>query len=415
VRVVHVATSAIHGGAGRAARRLHEAMRSEGIDSHLVTGDDPTVLASETIPAATGVPGGLRFRGRVERARTMWSARSRGRVFTSGLHRSGRLERIVSNLTPDVINLHWTGAGFVGTRDLPSLSAPVVWTMCDMWPITGGCHYAGACKRYAQACGDCPILGHRSDRDLSDRAWQAKAAAYEQLLDLAFVAKSSWMMHAAECSSLVGRHKVYRIPNGLDTATWTPLDQRESRRKLGLESIQPTVAFVADSVLDPRKGFDLAVESVRIMQERTGPINLLVVGMGDAREIRQSHEIPDTTRLVALGKVHETEILRTVYSYADLTLLTSREENLANVALESLACSTPVLAFAIGGNADIVTPGVSGWLSPAFDTSDLASNALPFIGNRSARDSARRDVVARFSWGSVVKAYLSVYHDLVAP
>ena len=80
-----------------------------------------------------------------------------------------------------------------------------------------------------------------------------------------------------------------------------------------------------------------------------------------------------------------------------------------------MACSTPVAAFAIGGNSDIVTPGVSGWLSPAFDTSDLAINALSLIENQSVRESARRDVIERFSWGTVVRSYLSVYDDLTVP
>lgn len=415
MRVVHVATSAIHGGAGRAARRLHEAMRSEGIDSHLVTGDDPSVLASLVVPAAAGVSEGLRFRGRLERARTTLSARSRGRVFTSGLHRSDHLERLLNDLVPDVVNLHWTGAGFFGTRDLASLSAPVVWTMCDMWPITGGCHYPAACERYAQACGNCPVLGSQCDGDLSRKGWKAKAVAYEQLQGLAFVAKSTWMMRAAQHSSLAEHHRLYRIPNGIDTTTWTPLDQRDSRRILGLEIDQPAVAFVADSVLDPRKGFDLTVESVRRMQEVTGPVSLLVVGMGDEREIRQRHSLPQSISLVILGRVHDTEILKAVYSAADVTLLTSREENLANVALESMACATPVAAFDIGGNADVVMPGVSGWLSPAFDVSDLADRALSLMGKQGAKESARQDVVDRFSWGTVVSAYLGVYRTLVAP
>lgn len=415
MRVVHVATSAIHGGAGRAARRLHEAMLSEGVDSLLLTGDHPSALASQGVPAAVGMPGGLRLRSRLERARTIGSARARGRVFSSGLHRSNHLEGLIRNLAPDVVNLHWTGAGFFGTRDLASLSAPVVWTMCDMWPITGGCHYPGFCDRYAQACGNCPVLGSQRDRDLSRKGWKAKAIAYEQLPGLALVAKSTWMMRAVENSSLAVRHRLYRIPNGIDTTTWTPLDQRDSRRELGLEIDQPAVAFVADSVLDPRKGFDLTVESVRRMQERTGPMSLLVVGMGDEREIRQRHSLPESIGLVILGKVHDTEILKAVYSAADVTLLTSREENLANVALESMACATPVAAFDIGGNADVVLPGVSGWLSPAFDVSDLADRALSLIGKQGARDSSRQDVVDRFSWGTVVSAYLSVYRTLVAP
>lgn len=415
MRVVHVATSAIHGGAGRAARRLHEAMLVAGIDSHMITGDDPVSLNAERIPAAMGVTDGLAARSRVERARTIWAARSRGRVFSSGLHRSDRLQKRLKDLSPNIVNLHWVGAGFLGVHDLNALPAPVVWTMCDMWPVTGGCHYAGACDRYTMECGSCPTLGARSNLDLSRKAWTSKAFAYSKLPRIAFVAKSSWMTDIARRSSLGTGHRIYQIPNGIETEKWKPLDQREARTRLGISIDQPAVAFVADSILDPRKGFDLAVKSVRKMRAQSGPLTVLAVGSGDPHEIRGSSGLDDTDELRCFGKVQDAEILRAVYSASDVTLLTSRDENLANVALESLACSTPVVAFAVGGNADVVTPGVSGWLSPAFDTTDLARAALSMIGDQVTRESARREVVERFSWGSVVNEYLLAYRELTAP
>jgi glycosyltransferase involved in cell wall biosynthesis len=287
--------------------------------------------------------------------------------------------------------------------------------MCDMWPITGGCHYVGECEGYMSECGLCPLLGGKKDADLSRKAWIAKAAAYGDLSALALVAKSSWMMQAAARSTLGARLQTHHIPNGIDAAAWKPLNQREARRSLGLDENHLTLAFVADTVLDPRKGFDLAAAATRRLQSRLDrPVTLLVVGSGDETDISNVEHISDTSKTVVFGRVQDMQLLKAVYSAADATLLTSREENLANVALESMACSTPVVAFDIGGNSDLISRGVSGQLSPPYDIGDLANGVMSVANDESMRIGARREVEERFSWGAVVAQYLDVYHGLGA-
>ena len=412
MRVVHASTSAVHGGAGRAARRLHEAMLQAGVDSHMVTGDQPEDLAEAGLTAAHGVPAGLAFHGRIERARTFAAARARGRVFTSGLHGAPAVRRQIKDLAPDVVNLHWIGAGFLGLSDLSSIPSSLVWTMCDMWPITGGCHYSGDCGRYRGECGVCPLLGERSNRDLSYRVWQAKSHAYTLQSELVLVAKSSWMMAAAEQSSLATGHRVVRIPNGIDTDFWGPQDQYEARRQLGLPGSGVTLAFVADSVFDPRKGFDLAVRVAQSVAGVAGPTTVLAVGGGDPIAVATLVDGSRRVEIKSLGQIREPELLRSVYCASDATLLTSREENLANVALESLACGTPVAAFDIGGNLDLVQTGVTGCLIPPFDTQEMAHATTALIGEESVRNRARSYTVENFSWANVVSEYLQVYRSL---
>src|SRR5690606_3041507 len=97
----------------------------------------------------------------------------------------------------DVLNLHWT-VGFVDLgRFLHSLPAriPVVITMHDMLPFTGGCHYTNGCTGFAQECGTCPILGSNRENDLSRQIWRRKRNAYRsrEASKTAFVADSNWL------------------------------------------------------------------------------------------------------------------------------------------------------------------------------------------------------------------------------
>lgn len=202
------------------------------------------------------------------------------------------------------------------------------------------------------------------------------------------------------------------IPNGVDADFWFAQDRQSARRRLGLESDRPTFAFVADSIFDPRKGFDLAKRVAQQVADDLGDSDFLVVGDGVLPDAFQADIGSQRLHVTALGKVHDSELLRSVYSAADVTLLTSREENLANVALESLACGTPVAAFAIGGNADVVQSGVTGSLVPPFDTAQMASDTATLVGESQSRGAARAFVVERFSWTTVVSQYLDLYHTV---
>jgi len=112
-------------------------------------------------------------------------------MFSTGLlpDRTGRRIRAVD---PDIIHLHWINAGFLSIGSLSAFEKPIVWTMHDMWPITGGCHYAGRCRRFESNCGRCPALGSSRSRDLSRLIWDKKSAVFDGL-DLTVVTPSTWL------------------------------------------------------------------------------------------------------------------------------------------------------------------------------------------------------------------------------
>ena len=75
--------------------------------------------------------------------------------------------------------------------------------------------------------------------------------------------------------------------------------------------------------------------------------------------------------LLHLGSIHDDRLLSAVYSAADLFVLPSLQENLANTVLEAMACGVPVVSFDSGGTPDMVRPGLTGQLVPALDVGAL--------------------------------------------
>ena len=120
---------------------------------------------------------------------------------------------------PDVVNLHWISRWI----DQPSFFAslppdlPVVWSLHDMNPFTGGCHHAGDCERFTNHCRDCPQLKNPGPHDDAFRFFEIKKRCYAGK-NLHVISSSDWMSaQARRCALLRHARSFHTIPLGLDT------------------------------------------------------------------------------------------------------------------------------------------------------------------------------------------------------
>jgi glycosyltransferase involved in cell wall biosynthesis len=283
-----------------------------------------------------------------------------------------------------------------------------------MWTFTGGCYYSQGCERYVGACGACPLLGKSSEVDLSRRIWQRKRSAWRNL-NLVVVAPSNWMKGCAERSSLLGEYPVVRIPYGIDTDLFQPQAQPEARRALGLPEQAHIVLFgasVADS--DRRKGFDLQRAALAKLPAQIEGRPVMAVVFGNTEKVELAGM---SIRLVGLGPIRADSRLCTIYSAADVFAAPSREDNLPNTVIESLACGTPCVAFRIGGMADLITMGRTGSLATPFDTSEFATalSAELLGGDKEARRAqCRQFVLENFTLARQAKDYTRLYEKVLS-
>jgi len=180
----------------------------------------------------------------------------------------------------DVINLHWIRRFLDLRAFFSTVSVPVVWTLHDMNPFTGGCHYNEGCGKHIERCGACPQLGSRDESDLSREVWQRKKGAYNQISSdqMHIVVLCQWMKREVNRSSLLNRFSTTVIPNGVDTDQFAPRDGQSMRRALGIPEGGKVLLFVAQSTENRRKGFELLREAVRLLRERRSDVFLLSVG-----------------------------------------------------------------------------------------------------------------------------------------
>lgn len=405
MNVLHLNSTDEGGGAARAACRLHRGLRSDGVDSEMLVGlkrsDEPQVHGRNT---AIGSLYG-KLRRRMDDVPLWRYSDGANQAFSPAWVPERRHEQ-VDRLDPDVVNLHWLAHGFLRIETLARLDRPVVWTLHDMWAFTGGCHYVGECDRFHDACGSCPALRSSDETDLSRRVWERKQSAFEDV-DLTVVTPSHWLGDRAAESSLLSDVPIEVIPNCIDTDQYRPRARSDGISELGLDHDMRYLLFGA-SYETPRKGGDLLEKSLRQL-ESDGDLALLAFGNADVESLDVSLPVEH------LGYLTEPD-LRLAYSTADVTVVPSRQDNLPNIALESLACGTPCVAFEVGGLPDMVRHRETGYLARPFDCGDLAAGIRWVVADDERREvlgvRAREDVVERFSADVVTERYVDLYEDI---
>lgn len=412
MKVLHVNFADIRGGAARAAYRLHLGLLNHSIQSHLLVtrkkSRDNTVIGPKNFLNKIL----LRLASRLETVLTRFQGGKTRSLFSPGLVPGPKIRTQLGSADADVINLHWTCQAMLRIEDLQQISKPIIWTLHDLWPLTGGCHTDEGCEQYQAECGNCPILSNRGIFDLSHRVLSRKQASYADL-DITIVAPSQWMADNARKSAVFKNRNIHVIHNGLDLNVFKPTDKKQARQSLGLPEDRLLALFGAmGSTENPGKGFDLLVAGLnRLSKDWRDTVDLVVFGSTGSSAIKNSGFITHF-----LGDIYDDKKLVELYSSVDVMIVPSRQDNLPNIVSESLACGTPVVAFNIGGIPEMIEHKVSGYLAKAFDPTELA-RGVEFVLeqqqlNKHMGPAARERAVAKFSDQEMSLKYLSLYKEI---
>ena len=418
MRVVHVSSFDQLGGAARAAYRLHEGLRRIGVESRMFVADklsrDDAVIRYEP-PADPW----SRVRREIRRQRLARSLNGY-RPTSAATLRSFSDDRAVYQDDPwshlpecDVLHLHWV-AGFVDYEAffaaLPA-GKSVVWTLHDMNPFTGGCHYDEGCGRFSAACGACPQLDSKDERDLSHQIWQRKRKAIGRASArrLHIVGDSEWLASEARRSSAFAGLPVTAIHYGLDVEAFAPRERLAARSVLGIPMDAQVVLFGADHIEIKRKGLAFLLEALTGLPDDAAPF-LVTMGNG-------APPVPERFPHLHLGYVTGDRFLSIVYSAADVFVIPSLQEAFGQTALESMACGTPVVGFDAGGIREVVVDRVTGLLAPVRDSAALGQAVGRILSNASLRaklgSNGRKMAVEQFSLEIQAKRYVELYQQLL--
>jgi glycosyltransferase involved in cell wall biosynthesis len=251
---------------------------------------------------------------------------------------------------------------------------PTVWTFHDCSPFTGGCIYPtiSDCAAFTSRCGNCPQLNvwpMLSQLDLTGPIQDYKRKTIKDNL-ISVVVPSKWMANEALKSGFFSKEPIV-IPNCVDMTIFKFRNKKDARQKLNLPEDGLIVLMGAASLDDKRKGIEYAIKALKKLSMKP-----CVIAIGnDASSLEHQNIISRYT-----GFINDKSDLALYYSAADIFLFPTLADNFPLTVIESMACGTPVIGFAVGGLPEIVDHDCNGWLVPLMDIEGLVVG-LTFANN----------------------------------
>lgn len=409
MKILIVNTYDLHGGAARAANRLHKALLSKNIDSKMLvltkSSNDISVfgpvgkvekLFSKLSQNIDFLP--LKFYNKDEA------------FFSTACNPINNIVDKINALNPDIVHLHWICGGMMRIEDILKIKAPIIWSLHDNWAFTGGCHVMWECERYKEKCGKCPRLNSKKDNDLSRKIWLRKKETFTKCKSLTIIGLSKWITNCSKESNLLKSKKIINLPNPINKNIYKPFDKAESRELWNFPKNKKLILFGAVSATsDINKGFIQLYKALKNLKNED--IELIVFGSNEPKD-------PPNLgfKINYMGSLTDDISLVTLYNAVDVMIVPSLQENLSNAIMESLSCGTPVVAFNIGGNSDMVEHKINGYLAKPYDTNDLAKGIEWILNNKNYDTlsiNAREKVIKEFSQDVVVEKYINLYKEII--
>ncbi|MEU5311545.1 glycosyltransferase [Streptomyces sp. NPDC021562] len=290
--------------------------------------------------------------------------------------------------TPDVVHAHFWMSGMAALAGARALGLPVVQTY----------HALGTVKRRHQGAADTSPAG----RIGIERAVGRECAA--------IVATCRDEVAELKAMGLATDH-VSIVPCGVDPVRFSPVP--------GLRRSRPgPPRLLTVGRLVPRKGFDRAIRALAGVPDARlliagGPEPALLAAEPEAERlwaVADEYGVADRVELLGgVGREHMPRLM----SGADLVLSLPRYEPFGIVPVEAMACRTPVVATAVGGQLDTVVDGVTGLLVPSEDDHDTAATIRGLLDDPRRLDeygaAGRHRVLARYTWDRVADGLTEVY------
>ena len=418
MRVLIVNTSEREGGAAVAANRLMDALNNNGVKAKMLVRDKETDDIT-----VVGLKSGLRQRFNFlwERWCVYWHLHfKRDHLFELDLANTGSdITKLPEFKEADVIHLAWINQGFLSLnviRKIINSGKAIVWTMHDLWPATGICHFTLGCEAYKGQCRKCFFLpGGGSATDLSTRVFNKKKKLYYNS-GIHFVACSKWLGSSAKQSSLLTGLQLSVIPNPIDTHVFCPKDKRAARLHSTLPEDKRIILFVSQRVTMERKGMAYFIKAISLLAERHPEMKentaIAILG-GRADEVVSQLALPS----FPLGYIRNERQLVDIYNSADVFVIPSLDDNLPNTIMEAMACGVPSVGFKVGGIPEMIDHQKNGYVANFKDADDLAAGihwVLDEADNEDLKKRCVQKVMSCYSQRSVAMKYVEVYNQALA-
>ena len=380
-------------GAGKATVRLKECLERSGIKcDHLFKINKNQFTFSHKLKEKINRVGGKLISKKNKNFKSL-------SLFKTNLHDQ------LNNSKYDIIHLTWINE-ILSIEDIGKINKPVVWTLCDMWPLAGINHY---------------------DVDNSKSFWKKKNFNKKNInknfiddwiikrkikswKNINIVCPSKWIMKCANESVITHNFKKYHIPWPVNQNKFNKKNKITMRKNFKIPKNRKYILFNAfNGINDPRKGWKIFFEAISFCKES---FDIIVIG-------ENKNKIFENIRgrkFYSLGKIDNDEIMSKILNCADLIAIPSVMDNLPQVGIEAQACGLPIVTFDCNGLRDLVDHKINGYLSKPYSSISLAKGidwTIRNLNNRNLSFNSQKKTKLNWSSKLISLQYKKLYEKIL--
>ena len=304
------------------------------------------------------------------------------------------LLKLINQSDCDLINLHWINAETVSLEDIKKINKPLIITMHDMWWLCGTENYL--------SYGDNKWKSGNFNNVLSNYNFKKKLG----ISPIAVVCPSKWLFKISKKSLLYKNSIIKNIPYPINQKIFFPKRINKIKRLNLIKNNKVKIFFgVFGNSTDYRKGIDLLIKSLNKIDQ-----NLFELIIASKNEFKNDIKFS----IKNLNFIEDEKELSKIYNICDIVAITSRLDNLPNIALEAQSCGKPIIGYNVGGISDIINNNINGYLIEPFNTRKFSRKLEFLIKNKSERNKFSKNAFkyAKKKWseriiGNGYKNFLS--------
>ncbi len=398
MKILHIVGGNTFNGAFEGAKILHQSLNELGLDSKILNDGSKDILEkNQKIILAN-----KSFRSKIinkiyiyiEKILKSIFLPSPRSTFTIGLF-GFDITKFKEFKDADIVHIHWLNQGFINLRSISKINKPIVWTMRDMWPFTGGSHYLVDFVNYEKGF-------------ISKIIKNYKKKIYKN--NIQFIAISDWLKEEAKKSMILKDHDIQTIYNNIDLKNLEKISKEEAKSILKISTKKKIILYGAVNPQNKRKGWDIFLQTIEKLDK--SKYFLLIFGNFWSQDKLEKIGI----EYKSAGFIKKKNILNAAYHCSDIFVFSSIQEAFGKTWAEAIACELPVVCFKNTPAAEILEHKINSYIVNEIN-SDGLKDGIEWISSEIDQgkflNNFKKEKIYKFDQINIAKRYIHLYESLL--
>ena len=304
----------------------------------------------------------------------------------------------------DIVNFHWINCETISLSEIKKINKPIVWTLHDMWPISGIYHYS-LDKKYFNA--ECKNIIKKKYFNFLDRITYKRKQLLFSEKKIHIISPSKWLLNEAKKTGLpFGKMEV--IPYPLDTKYFKKIKNvRTLKAKYKIPENKKILLFSSNILAEARKGSNILLDIIK--NNYLANNNYLILVLGENNNFINAVL---NSEVKLFGYIKNPFIIKELYSISDVLLFPSIIDNFPNTILEAMSCGLPCVAFDCYGMKEIIEHKKNGYLAKPYSIEDFKKGINYALLNKIKFLNNRKKIIKNYSFDRIKNRYSNFYKKI---